>query len=146
VKNRAYDVKHTLLYEVRAMYQKRINHTYLREMLGALVLYCALLVLAIRIGRPLDEGALRTALLVSPMIGFGLMLWAIARHIRRVDEYVRQLLLESIGLGAGITAGLTFTYGFLENAGFPRLSMFTVWVVLCLATVAACVLRKFFRR
>jgi hypothetical protein len=26
-----------------------------------------------------------------------------------------------------VTAGLTFTYGFLEGAGFPKLSMFWVW-------------------
>ncbi|MGH8854332.1 MAG: hypothetical protein ACREWI_08640 [Telluria sp.] len=128
------------------MYQKRINHTYLRELLGALALYCLLLVLAIRYGRPLEAGAMRTVVLVSPMLGFGLMLWAIARHIGRVDEYVRQLLLESVSLGAGITAGITFTYGFLENAGFPRLSMFSVWMVMCVATMAACVLRKLSRR
>ncbi|MFC0251849.1 hypothetical protein [Massilia consociata] len=124
------------------MYQKRINNTYLRELLGGLVLYCVLLVVAIRVGRPLEDGVPRTLLLVSPMIGFGLMLWAIARHVRRVDEYMRQLLLESVALGAGITAGLTFTYGFLETAGFPRLSMFAVWGVMCVATVAVCAVRK----
>ncbi|SFD42010.1 hypothetical protein [Massilia yuzhufengensis] len=128
------------------MYQKRINNTYLREMLGALALYCALLVCAILFGRPMQEGVLRTLVLVSPMIGFGLMLWAIARHIGRVDEYIRQLLLESVGIGAGITAGLTFTYGFLENAGFPRLSMFSVWMVMCGATMIGCALRKLARR
>ncbi|NNG25764.1 hypothetical protein [Telluria aromaticivorans] len=124
------------------MYDKRIKNAYFREMLGAVLLYGALLVLAIRIGRPMAEGALRTLLLVSPMIGFGLMLWAIARHIGRVDEYIRRLILESVSLGAGITAGLTFTYGFLENAGFPRLSMFSVWIVLCISTMVACVLRR----
>lgn len=124
------------------MYDKRIKNAYFREMLGAVLLYGALLVLAIRIGRPMEEGALRTLLLVSPMIGFGLMLWAIARHIGRVDEYIRRLILESVSLGAGITAGLTFTYGFLENAGFPRLSMFSVWMVLCISTMVACVLRR----
>lgn len=124
------------------MYDKRIKNAYFREMLGAVLLYGALLVLAIRIGRPMEEGALRTLLLVTPMIGFGLMLWAIARHIGRVDEYIRRLILESVSLGAGITAGLTFTYGFLENAGFPRLSMFSVWMVLCISTMVACVLRR----
>ena len=128
------------------MYEKRLKNAYFREMLGAVVLYGILLVVAIKVGRPMAEGVLRTLLLVSPMIGFGLMLWAIARHIGRIDEYLRQLLLESVSLGAAITAGLTFTYGFLENAGFPRLSMFSVWIVLCVATMLACVLRKLARR
>ena len=124
------------------MYEKRIKNAYFREMLGAGLLYGLLLVLAIRVGRPMEEGAARTLLLVSPMIGFCLMLWAIARHIGRVDEYVRKLVLESVSLGAGITAGLSFTYGFLENAGYPRLSMFSVWLVLCGATMLACMLRR----
>ncbi len=124
------------------MYEKRIKNTYIREMMISVLLYSALLVLAITVGRPMEAGLPRTLLLVSPMIGFGLMLWAIARHIGRVDEYIRRLILESVSLGAGITAGLTFTYGFLENAGFPRLSMFSVWIVLCLSTMVACALRR----
>ena len=128
------------------MYEKRIKNAYFREMLGAGLLYAVLLVLAIRVGRPMDDGMPRTLLLVSPMLGFGLMLWAIARHIGRVDEYVRRILLESVSLGAGITAGLAVTYGFLENAGFPQLSMFWVWGVLCGATMVACVIRGVCRR
>ena len=128
------------------MYEKRIKNAYIREMLFAVLLYSALLVLAITVGRPMTPGVARTLLLVSPMIGFGLMLWAIARHIGRVDEYIRRLVLESVSLGAGITAGLTFTYGFLENAGFPRLSMFSVWIVLCVSTMLACALRRLRQR
>lgn len=123
------------------MRQKRITNAYLRELFGALAVYGALLVLAIRVGRPMEEGMLRTLLLVSPMLGFGLMLWAIARHVGRLDEYIRRLMLESIALGAGLTAGLTVTYGFLETAGFPKLSMFSVWGVMCAATMLACAVR-----
>jgi hypothetical protein len=49
----------------------------------------------------------------------------------RVDEYIRQFALENIAIAAAVTAGVTFTYGFLETAGFEKLSMFTVWTVLC---------------
>ena len=128
------------------MHEKRVMKTYFRELFGSIALYTLLLVLAIRFGRPMPEGVLRTVVLVTPMIGFGLAIWAIARHLRRADEYVRQWLLESIALAAAITAGLTFTYGFLETAGFPRLSMFTVWCVLCASFGLACLLRKLFAR
>ena len=54
----------------------------------------------------------------------------------------RRRLLESIGLAFAISAALTFSYGFLETAGFPRLSMFTVWIVmagsLALVTLLRC--------
>jgi hypothetical protein len=44
-----------------------------------------------------------------------------------MDEFQRLRALESIAVAAAVTAGLTFTYGFLEGLGFPRLSMFWVW-------------------
>lgn len=113
------------------MYEKRVMKPYTREMLGALAVYIVLLLAANRFGVAIANDVLRTLVLVSPMIGFCLMIWAIARHLRRIDEYQRGRLLEEIALGAAITAGLTFTYGFLEGVGYPRLSMFTVWCVLC---------------
>ena len=128
------------------MHEKRVGKAYFRELGAALLVYAVLLVAAIRWGRPLDPGAVRTLVLLSPMIGFGLGLWAIARHFARVDEYIRRFLLDSLALGAGITAGLTFTYGFLETAGFPRLSMFTVWIVLCGSTGVICLVRRWLER
>lgn len=124
------------------MHEKRVGKVYTREMMASLALYVVLLVAAMRWGRPMDEGLARTLVLLSPMIGFGAALWAIARHFGRIDEYLRMRLLENVAIGAGITAGLTFTYGFLETAGYPRLSMFTVWCVLCGATGAVQVLRR----
>ena len=63
-------------------------------------------------------------------MGFGLAIWAIARHLGRIDEYLRQQLLETFAIGAAITAAVTFSYGFLETAGFPFVSMFWVWPVM----------------
>lgn len=124
------------------MYEKQMGKRYLRELFSALALYVLMLVLSIRLGRPLAPGALRTLILMSPMIGFGGAIWAIARHLNRIDEYQRLRLLENVALGAALTAGLTFTYGFLETADFPRLSMFTVWCVLCASVVLVQLVRK----
>ncbi len=128
------------------MHEQRVARAYVKELGAALLLYTLLLVAAIRFGRPMEDGPARTLVLLSPMLGFGLGLWAIARHLARVDEYIRRFLLESVALAAAITAGLTFTYGFLETAGFPRLSMFSVWCVLCGATVLVCALRRLLNR
>jgi len=124
------------------MHEKRVGKAYMREMMGALLLYMVLLFAAIRWGRPMEDGVVRTLVLLSPMIGFGLGLWAIARHFGRIDEYIRLRMLENVALAAGITAGLTFTYGFLETAGYPKLSMFTVWCVLCGAVMLVQLVRK----
>jgi len=126
--------------------EKRLGNTYLRELGGSLAVYAVLLVAAIRFGRPMEEGVLRTIFLLSPMVGFCLGLWAIARHVNRMDEYMRRILLESVALGAALTAGLTFTYGFLETAGYPKLSMFAVWMVLCGSTGVVTMIRTLRQR
>ncbi len=128
------------------MHEKKLYSAYYRELGGGMLVYTALLVLAIVFGRQLADGPLKTVALTSPMIGFGLAVWAIARHMRRVDEYIRQTTLETVAIAAAITAGLTFTYGFLETAGFPRLSMFAVWPVMAGAWVAVNLVRCVARR
>ena len=112
------------------MHEKRVGRAYRSDLLTAIVVYVVLLLASIRYGRPLDDGVLRTAVLLSPMIGFCLMIRAIARHVARIDEYQRMRLLESLALAFGITGAVTFSYGFLETAGFPKLSMFSVWIVM----------------
>jgi hypothetical protein len=123
-------------------HEQKITRMYFMELGGTLAVYMALLFAAIHFGRPMAEGPARSLVLVSPMIGFLLMLWTIARHFGRIDEYMRMRLLENIAIGAGITAGVTFTYGFLETAGLPHISMFTVWIVLCGSVGLTQLLRK----
>jgi hypothetical protein len=112
------------------MHEKQVARAYKTELWTAVAIYAVLLFASISAGRRMEEGALRTVVMVIPMIGFGLMIRAIARHVARIDEYQRQRLLETIALSAAITGAVTFTYGFLETAGFPRLSMFSVWIIM----------------
>mgnify|MGYP000908974339 CR=1 FL=1 len=114
----------------RGLKEKQIYGTYRRELMVAIAVYIVLLVGAIRLARPMDEGVLRTLALVSPMIGFGLMIRAIIRLVARIDEYQRMRMLETFSIAMAITGAVTFTYGFLETAGFPKISMFAVWMVM----------------
>jgi hypothetical protein len=128
------------------MHEKRVNRIYLRELGGALLVYIAILLAAIQFGRPMEDGVPRTLVLASPMIGFCLAVWAVARHVRRVDEFIRRGTLETLAIAAAVTAGLSFTYGFLETAGYPKLSMFTVWPVMGGVWGALTCLRNWFDR
>jgi hypothetical protein len=112
------------------MHEHKIFLRYTVELLGTLFLYALVLVVSINVGRPMPAGLGRTLLLVSPMAPFLLAVGVIVRQVRRVDEYIRLQILENVAIAAAVTAGWTFTYGFLENAGFSRLSMFTVWPVM----------------
>ena len=112
------------------MHEKRVARAYRAELWAAIAVYAVLLAGSARYGRPLDDGLLRTVILLAPIIGFGLMIRAIARHVARIDEYQRLRHLESVALACAITGAVTFSYGFLETAGFPKLSMFNVWIVM----------------
>lgn len=128
------------------MLEKDARRRYRLELFAGIGIYTVLLVVALVFGQTMPYGALRTALMLSPMLGFGLAMWAIVRDFGRMDEYILLRSLQSLGIAAGITAGLTFTYGFLENAGYPKLSMFTVWPVLGAAWFGINLARKFLDR
>jgi hypothetical protein len=112
------------------MHERRVARAYRIELWTAIAVYIVLLAASIRWGRPMADGLARTIVLLSPMIGFALMIRAIARHVARIDEYQRLRMLESVALAFAITGAVTFSYGFLETAGFPKLSMFAVWIVM----------------
>lgn len=123
------------------MHEKTVARIYMREMSGAMLVYVVLLVASIKLGRPMADGIGRTLALASPIVGVLLVVWALARHFRRVDEFIRLTTLESMAIAAAVTAGLSFTYGFLETAGYPRLSMFTVLPVMFGVWGLVCVVR-----
>lgn len=100
------------------------------ELAASLGVYALILIPALYFGESMEAGTARTLVMLSPMIGFLLALWAIIRQFNRVDEFVRLRTLENVAIAAAVTAGASFTYGFLENAGFPRLSMFAVWPLM----------------
>lgn len=127
-------------------HEKKVMRAYHRELGLSMAVYVVLLFSAIHFGRPMAEGTLRTIILLLPMIGFGLAIWAIARHVRRIDEYMRRKLLETLSIAAAMTAAITFSYGFLETAGFPRLSMFTVWPVMGASWGLVCLVRYLLKR
>ncbi len=123
------------------MHTKKIFIRYFAEMSVAFLFYFVVLVAVHRYGFPMPKGTLKTLVLVSPMIPVLLTIWVIMRGIRRLDEYGRLQVLETIAITFGITAGCTFTYGFLENAGYPRLSMFMVWTFMGSVWAVVAILR-----
>ncbi|MEO8019818.1 MAG: hypothetical protein ABI769_18570 [Pseudomonadota bacterium] len=112
------------------MKEREATRRYLLELGIAMVLYLAVLFGSITIAKSMETGFARTLLLATPLVPIVLAVWAIARQFRRMDEFVRLRSLESLAIAAGVTAGLSLTYGFLESAGFPKLSMFWVWPVM----------------
>ncbi len=83
---------------------------------------------------------LSIALALLPVPFLCLMATAVVRQLRRMDELGQRIQLEALGLAFVGSALITFSYGFLETAGFPRLSMFYVWPLMGSLWALGCVL------
>jgi len=123
------------------MLEREAKRKSATEMTVAMALYAVVLVVSIKYGRPMEPGTARTLALMAPVIPLLLAVWAIVRQFGRMDEFVRQRSLESFAIAGGITAAITFSYGFLETAGYPKLSMFAVWGIMGLCWGATAALR-----
>ena len=107
------------------------NRRYGWELGGSLAAYIVLLVISIlTLQHGMPPGPWRTAIAIMPMLPAVGICWAVSGNLRRIDEMQRLVQLEALALSFMGTAFITFTYGFLENAGFPRMSMFVVWPLM----------------
>ncbi len=110
---------------------------YQKELAATLAVYVAVLVGSIELLNHAPVAApWRSLLALCPMIPAAALAWVVLRELRRMDELQRRIQLEAIGFSFAGTAVLTFSYGFLEGLGYPRLSMFTVWPILAVLWVA----------
>ncbi|MBP7335389.1 hypothetical protein [Niveispirillum sp.] len=103
------------------------SRRYVIELLASITAYGLLLVgvnKAAQWGWVPDALSVPVALL--PMAGGVATVWVIMRHIRRLDEMQRRMQFEGLAFGFAMTALITFSYGFLEGQGWPKLSMFVV--------------------
>lgn len=116
---------------------------YVMELLASLTAYALVLVAVNKAER---WGWIPDALLIPaallPMLPGIATVWVIMRHIRSLDEMQRRMQFEGLAFGFAMTALITFSYGFLEGQGLPRLSMFAVLplmnVLWVLGYVLAC--------
>lgn len=99
---------------------------YARRFAIAIVSYALLLVLSIWLLRSAEPGIWRIPLAVLPCVPLVYGVLAYVRYLGEIDELQQLIQLQAICFAAGLTGLLTFTYGLLENAGFPQISY--VWV------------------
>jgi multisubunit Na+/H+ antiporter MnhF subunit len=113
-----------------------------RPCLLAFAAYVVTLVVSLRLLADGVEGrATELAVSLSPVIPVIALCICIVRLIRGMDEMQRTVQFEALSLSFAATALVTFSYGFLENVGFPKLSLFIVLPLMCgfwaLGTVVA---------
>lgn len=104
---------------------------YVIELGSSLMLYAVLLFASLYLLRTGQVGGVgRGAVCLLPMLAGAAVAWAILRQMRRLDELQLRVQMEALGFAFAGTALITFSYGFMENAGARPLSMFWVWPLM----------------
>lgn len=108
------------------------RYRYLRELGASLFAYCVVLTVSLWLINHgmVEDGAWKTVISLAPMLPGIFIAISVLRQLRRVDELQRKIQLEAFSLAFAGTALITFSYGFLENVGYPKLTMFAVWPVM----------------
>ncbi|WP_242111738.1 hypothetical protein [Luteimonas aquatica] len=128
-------------------YESPAGRAYRREMLPGMVLYVAAVFgSSYLIRRGIDSVPLRACVAVLPGLGLSWVTVAMVRYVRRVDELVRRIELESLGIAGLVVAQLYLVGGLLQLARVIAVpaAMAMIWVfpLLCLGYAVA----KFFVR
>ena len=106
---------------------KTAGRQYLREFLLAMVAYVITVIVSISVivNSPISAWW-RIPLALLPVIPAVFGIIAYMRFVGRIDELQRRIQFEGLAFGFGVAGILTFSYGFLENVGFPHINL--LWV------------------
>jgi branched-subunit amino acid permease len=108
---------------------------YLREFIYSMIAYVLTLIpsiLAVNSLKDYPFTPARVLVALTPVVPVAFMVYFFIRYLNNIDELQQRIQLLSIGFAAGTTGLLAFSYGFLENVGFPRISLLWVFPILIL--------------
>ncbi|HJR78592.1 MAG TPA: hypothetical protein VJ821_00885 [Anaerolineales bacterium] len=113
------------------MTQKQIIKRYMREFLFSIVAYALILIASISAIQNIEMAKpLQIIVTLAPAIPVAFVLVAVLRLLKDSDELQQRVNLLAITFSAVLTGLITFSYGFLENIGFPKLPTFAVFPML----------------
>lgn len=92
---------------------------YARDFWPGMVGYGVVLGLVLRFGHLDGSGTARYVWAVLPVLPALLVVRAVLRHVRRLDDYQRLLLLQGLAIGFAVAMVAGLTLGFLGPAGLP---------------------------
>ncbi len=104
---------------------------YAVRIFGFMAIYSILLFLSIWLLGRIPLSPWRIPVAVLPAIPLLFVVWSVIHFIRKMDELQKTIHLEAVTFSFLVTMVVAFTYGFLENAGLPPISVLYVPVCMC---------------
>lgn len=115
----------------------KLRKRYTREVMLAMGGYVVLLVLSILLLKRVEDGLLRALIALLPVPPMMLVLRAMIRYIRDVDELQQRIELEAVSFATAFISLIYLTGGFLQSAKVIDVpsSMAMMWVfpLVCLS-------------
>lgn len=113
------------------MNQKQVMRRYGRELFLSSIAYAVLLIISIIVLQRFELSKFwQVIITLLPAIPTAFVIIAIMRMLISSDELQQRIQLYAVSFSAALTGFITFSYGFLENVGFPRFSTFLIFPML----------------
>ena len=113
------------------MKQKNIMRRYMKELFSAIVAYTAILIISLTVLKNYEFSKFwQIVISLSPAIPVAFVILAIMRLLIDSDELQQRVQLLATSFSAAVTGLVTFSYGFLENVGFPKFPTFFIFPML----------------
>lgn len=106
--------------------EKKTTRQYFKEFGLSMLAYVVMLPVSLAIIQSHPDVWWRYPVALAPVIPLIFALLAFLRFFRNMDELQQRIQLEALAVAVGVTVIVTVSYGFLENVGFPHISM--IWV------------------
>lgn len=105
----------------------------MKEFLIAMAMYVLILIASVTLLNSVELARVwQIVVSVAPALPVVFVIIAILRLLRDSDELQQRVHLLATTFSAVLTGFITFSYGFLENIGFPKLPTFAIFPMLFL--------------
>lgn len=104
-----------------------ISRAYQREFWAGMIVYFVFLAAMLLWGHLEGNSLWRFFWALLPVIPALWIVVAVVRHVRRIDDYQRQILLQGLGGGFAVAMVTSVTLGFLAFAGLTVPGM--AWII-----------------
>lgn len=113
------------------MNQKNLMRRYSKELLWSMVAYTIILIASLTVLKNYEFSKFwQIVISLSPAIPVAFVILAIMRLLMDSDELQQRVQLLATSFSAAVTGLVTFSYGFLENVGFPKFPTFFIFPML----------------
>jgi len=113
------------------MNPKQVMRRYVKEFLIAMSAYVVILMLSISILNRFELPKVwQIVISLAHALPVAFVIFSIMRLLIDSDELQQRVQLLATSFAAALTGLITFSYGFLENVGFPKFPIFFIFPLM----------------